>query len=139
MPDAVRPVSGLSQSTRQGARAIAQALFATDEGTCPDHRLDWLDDELAHFFAQAGARARFSFWLCVTAISIVAPWFVGSLRPLRALPEAHRAEAIERMEKSPFALPIFGAKAVLCILYYEHPEAAAKIGFDATCLKAVSS
>jgi hypothetical protein len=38
------------------------------------------------------------------------------------------------MERSALGLAVFGAKAILCIVYYEHPDAAGAVGFDASCL-----
>lgn len=131
--DAVRGGEGLSRATQQSVRALAEVLFATADGPPPSDRIDWLVDDLNDFFAQAGSRARMSFWLCVTAISVLAPLFVRRLPPFSSLSREVRAEAIERMEKSSAALPIFGAKAILCIVYYEHPDAARMIGYDANC------
>jgi len=53
---------------------------------------------------------------------------------LRALPLGDRSHALEKMESSRFALPLLAVKAMLCIIYYEHPDAAREIGFDGACL-----
>ena len=38
------------------------------------------------------------------------------------------------MEETPLSLAFFGAKAVLCIVWYEHPDSAREIGWSSTCL-----
>jgi len=42
-----------------------------------------------------------------------------------------RARALERMERSPLSLALFGAKALVSIVYYEHPDPARSIGYEA--------
>lgn len=73
------------------------------------------------------------FRLCVIAVGLVAPLFVGRMTTLRALATPDCLRALERMERSPLALALFGAKTTLCILYYEHPDAAREVGFDGAC------
>lgn len=132
--DRVLGQTGMGSTTKRTARAVAESLFTTREGPPPPERLDWLVDDLDHFIAYAGPRARFMLWLCLTAISVLAPLLVLRGVPFRALSLETRAEALEKMERSPLGLAVFGAKAILCIVYYEHPDAAASIGFDGACL-----
>jgi hypothetical protein len=124
---------GISRRMRETSRAVAEALFTTHDGPPPPERLDWLTDELDDFIAQAGPRAKVVYALCLTGISTVAPLFVGRPIPYRFLSRELRARSLERLEKSPFGLAVFGAKAVLCILYYEHPDAEEAIGYDGKC------
>jgi hypothetical protein len=114
--------------------ALAEAIFCTEAGAPPRARLEWLSRELDDFVARAGARSRVVLRLSVTVVSIVAPLLVGKLGPLRSLSLAHRTEALERMERGSLALPLLAVKAILCILYYEHPDAAQEIGFDGRCM-----
>jgi hypothetical protein len=123
----------LSPALRATTLVLAEALFTTDEGPPPEARLAWLVDDLDDFLARSGPRARFVFRLCVTVIGLLAPLFLGELAPLRALRPHDRLRALERMEQSPLALALFGAKTTLCILYYEHPDAAREVGFDGAC------
>jgi hypothetical protein len=135
-PDVAAPLArgALSPALRATVHAIAEALFTTEEGPPPEERLAWLVDDLDDFFVRSGARALFLFRLCVLAVSLVAPLFVGKLAPFRALSQADRLRALERLEQSPLALAIFGAKTTLCVVYYEHPDAARAVGFDGSCL-----
>jgi hypothetical protein len=117
-----------------GTSALAEALFAAPEGPPPAERLRWLCDELHDFLARSGPKARFFFRLSLLAVSILAPLMVRRLAPLRALPLAERTRALARLEASAVALPFFAVKAILCILYYEHPEVARELGFGGCLL-----
>ncbi len=119
----------------RNARALAEALFTTHEGPPQEERLSWLVEDLDDFIAQSGKRARFVLWLCLTATSWISPLFAFRVGPLRWLSLETRTRALERLERSVFALALFGAKAILCVLYYEHPDAARAIGYDAECLR----
>ncbi|RLB53084.1 MAG: hypothetical protein DRJ42_12995 [Deltaproteobacteria bacterium] len=134
VPDRVLGRRGLGGAAKGTARAVAEALFTTRDGPPPADRLDWLVDDLDDFVAQSGPRAGRVFGLCLFAISFLGPLLAFRLVPFRWLSLSTRTRALERMERSPFALALFGAKALLCIVYYEHPDAAATIGFDGTCL-----
>lgn len=119
---------------RRATLALAEALFADEQGPPPAERLAWLCDDLSHFMAHAGVRARGLFALCLFAISWGAPWMVWRLGPLAALDLNTRSRALSRFESGPLALALYAAKAMLCIVYYEHPDAAALTGYDGLCL-----
>lgn len=125
---------GLSAGTLRSARAVSEALFSTESGPPPAARLDWLEADLGDFFGHANWRARLLFRACLFAITWVAPLLVGRLGRLASLPIERRVEALERMEETPLSLAFFGAKAVLCIVWYEHPDSAREIGWSSTCL-----
>ena len=114
--------------------AVAQAIFAKSNGPPPQERVDWLVSELDDFLARSGAKARWLFRLSLLAVSVLAPLFLFRFVPLRALPLEERSHALDKMESSRFALPLLAVKAMLCIIYYEHPDAAREIGFDGICL-----
>jgi len=135
VPDQAPPGPGLPPWARGATAALAEALFSTHDGPPPAERLTWLIDELDHFFGHAGARARVSYFLCLIACSWLAPLL--SLRPgsLASQPLPERLDTLERFERHPLGLALFGAKAILCILYYEHPDASREVGFDGSCLR----
>lgn len=132
--DRVAGRTGLTRRMRLATFAVAETFFTTDEGPPPRERLDWLVEDLDQFFLQAGGRARFAYRLCLWAISVLSPLLILHLPPFRKLPRKQRTEALERMERSWAGLAVFGAKAPLCIIYYEHPDSARFIGYDASCL-----
>ena len=135
VPDMAPPGPGLSPWMRAEVRALAEALFSTHDGPPPAERLDWLVDDLHDFLSHAGSRARGSFQLCLTAVASLAPVAIGRRPTLASLPLPERLRSLERLEHSPAALAIFGAKAILCMLYYEHADAPRENGFVTDCLK----
>jgi hypothetical protein len=112
-------------------RALAEALFATRAGPPPAERVTWLSAELDDFFAHAGTKSRWLFLLSLVSVAVVAPLLVGRVSPIRSLPLDVRTRALEKMERGSFALPLLAVKAMLCVMYYEHPDAAREIGFEA--------
>jgi len=115
--------------------AIAEALFATESGPPPHDRIGWLLAECEDFLSRAGARSRLLVRLAVFAVSVLAPLSVLRFRPLGRLPQRERVHALRVLERSPAAGPLFAIKALLSMLYYEHPDAAREIGFDGECLR----
>lgn len=135
VPDGVRGGRGLPPWARHMALALAETLFSSESGPPSTGRLEWLGDDLDDFFAHAGGRARSVFLLCITAIDLVTPLFIRRVGRFSSLPLAERFTALTRFEESPLGLAFFGAKAALCIVWYEHPAAAREVGFDGLCLK----
>lgn len=117
------------------ARAVAEALFATAEGAPPPKRLDWVERELRSFLGHAGAQARFVFGASVYAVTLLGPLVAGKLGGFAALGLADRMRVLEKVEKSFLSTPLLGVKAILCIVYFEHPEAARHIGATGECLR----
>lgn len=137
VPDAVRPGPGLSPWTKRAAVAMAEALYATREGPPSAERLTRLTEDLDDFTRRAGPQARRSLWLCLVAVSLMVPMFLRRFAAFASLPVQARIEGLARMEASPLGVAFFGAKAILCIVWYEQPEGAAHVGYDGQCLTAL--
>lgn len=120
-------------------RATAEAIFATEAGPPPPERLDWLCVEIEDFLARAGSNTRLVLRLALLAVSVLAPLLLLRFAPLRKLPLAERVRALARLEHGAFAPPLLALKALLCVLYYEHPDAAREVGFDGLCFKGPNS
>jgi len=112
---------------------VAEALFAGPEGPPPSSRLDWLERDLADFFGHVTLRARLLFRACIATLFWVAPLLAGRFSSMARLTVDERIEALHRLERSFLSLALLGAKAPLSIVYYEHPDAAAEIGWDQQC------
>ena len=69
----------------------------------------------------------------VRLVSLLAPFFIGRLATLGSLSVPERIRALTRLEER-FGEPLLAVKAMLCLLYYEHPDAAREVGFDGQCL-----
>lgn len=132
--DRVLGRQGLSPRMRAASYAVAETLFTTRHGPPPAARLEWLCDDLDDFLQHAGPRARLVYRSCILAVSRYAPLLVRRPVAFSKLSPELRTEALEKMERGAGGLAVFGAKALLCFIYYEHPDAAAEIGFDASCL-----
>ena len=117
------------------ARLVAEALFQDEAGISPPKaELDWIETELADFARQAGGWATFLLSACMLAVVVLVPVFARKLRSLGGLSIDERRRALEKLEESGVSLPFLAVKAILCLVHYEHPDAAARIGFDGTCL-----
>jgi hypothetical protein len=114
------------------AVAISSALFARGGEPPPPERLAYLEREVEDFLARSGTRARTMLSGLIWLVVIVAPWFVGKLGPLGALSQPDRVRALDRLERR-FGDPLIAVKAILCLIYYEHPDAAREVGFDGEC------
>jgi len=126
---------GLGTRSLRTARAVAEALFSSEQGPPPHARLDWLTRDVDDFVAHAGSRARLLFRLSLFVVALVAPLLIGRLTRLSRLTVDERAEALDRFERSPVGPALLAVKAILCVLYYEHPDAAREIGFDGSCAR----
>ena len=122
----------VSAASLRIARAIAESLFATDAGPAPRERIDWLELQVEDFLARIGLRARLVFSLMLRVVAVLAPLFIGKLSSLPSLPPEQRTRALLRLEER-FGEPLLAVKAILCLIYYEHPDAQREIGFDARC------
>ncbi|HEX4335974.1 MAG TPA: hypothetical protein VH062_08685 [Polyangiaceae bacterium] len=118
--------------TVAAAVAIGSALFARNGAAPPPERLAYLEREVEDFLARSGTRARAMLSFLIWLVVLVAPWFIGRLGPLGALPQPDRIRALEALERR-FGDPLVAVKAILCLIYYEHPDAAREVGFDGEC------
>lgn len=118
-------------------RSIAEAIFFGPAGPPAPERLQWLVAEADDFLAHAGARTRFLIRLSAWLVNAFAPWAIFRFRPLRRLPLEERIAALSRLERSQLSAPLLAIKALLSLLYYEHPDAAREVGFDGQCLAQV--
>lgn len=126
-----RPVPA---GVRRTARLVAEALFSPD-GEPPDAaRLDWLEADFADFYARAHGNAGLILRLSLFALMWLAPLFVNRLGPLSTLPIPRRVIALERFESSLLAPAALAVKAMLCILWFEHPRTQRETSTEPSCL-----
>lgn len=110
---------------------IAEALFSKDGSPPPRERIAWLRAELGDFLSRASLLGRAMFVVGSLVVCWLAPVFVGALPPLSRLPLSRRIEALECFEGRRVAPVLIALRAILCLLYYEHPDAAAEVGIGA--------
>ncbi len=120
--------------TRQrDVRAVAEALFCRDGGPPPAARIDWLCDDFADFIERAGPRAELVLTGALMLATWLAPLSIGKRPPLSRLDVAQRCRALDTLEGTRAGVPLLALKAMLCTMYYEHPDARREIGVDAEC------
>lgn len=118
--------------TVRAASAIASAVFASGSEPPPPERLSYLEREFEDFLARSGPRARLMLSFMIWLVALAAPLLIGKLGPLGALAQKDRVRALDRLERG-FGEPLVAVKAILCLIYYEHPDAAREVGFDGEC------
>jgi len=127
----------LSPAVRGHARAFGEALFTRDEGSPPEDRMRWFVDDLDDFCAHLNLRARLLFRACLFTATWLAPLAIGRLGALASLSPTDRIAALDALERTPASLALFGARAIVSLVYYEHPDAARELGWDRQCLGSV--
>lgn len=129
-----REAQPVAEFALPAARAVAEALFANEDGPADPARIEWVAAELMDFMARATGRARLLLTLSLFALSWVAPLFVWSIGPLAALELDKRATALERVEKSVLGPASLASKAMLGLLWFEHPDTQRETRTEVTCL-----
>lgn len=114
--------------------AIGEVVFESARTAPPRARLAWLGHQVEDFLNHVSAQSRLVFRLSVWAVTWLAPLMILRPVPIQWLAPATRARALDRFERSFLGLSLFAVKAILCIIYYEHPDAAEEIAFDGRCL-----
>ncbi|MFT5429930.1 MAG: hypothetical protein ACI9OJ_000603 [Myxococcota bacterium] len=116
--------------------ALGEVIFSSVDGPPPQDRLHWVCAELEDFFEDASPQSKGVFQLSLLAVRLGAPLLALRPVPLAWMSPERRTIGLERFERTPAGAALFAVKAILCILYYEHPDAAAEIGFDGAALGA---
>lgn len=117
------PPSGrMGRGALDAVMAIAEALFSVDGKAPPAERIAWLRHEFDDFTSRATGQGRFLFSIAARIISLVAPLLIGKLPTLRRLSIEDRVRALTRLEERPLAPLLIALRAILCLLYYEHPD-----------------
>lgn len=120
--------------TQAGVRTVAEALFHGSLGPAPAPRLDWVAAEVTDVVRHAGPRARLLFQLCLFAVHVLAPLSIGRLARLGRLDVPTRIRALARLERTGSSAGlVLALKALLCTVWYEHPDSAREIGAYESC------
>ncbi len=128
---------GLKNAGRAHARALAEALWSRDGKSAPSReRLAYFEDDLSDFVGHLNPRARLLFLACLGTITWIAPLLAGRLGRFGSLSIEERIRVIHALEKSPASLALIAVKAIVSIVWFEHPDTAREIGWDQRCLGA---
>lgn len=123
-----RKTGALSARTMSTTRAVAEALFSDRDVAPPPERIAWAMDEYEDLMARTTARGRLLFWSAATAISWFAPLLIKKAPPFRDLTLPTRVRALRAFEACALGGVLIALRAMLCIVYYEHPDAARAAG-----------
>lgn len=129
---------GLAPWSERAVRAVIEAIFGragdggdgADVRPPPAERVTWVTREIDDFLARASLRTYALVLLSLGVVNVVAPLFVRRLGTLASLSLRDRVLALERLETSGLAPALLAVKALASVHYYEHPDAAAEVGFD---------
>jgi hypothetical protein len=130
-----RDVDVVSDRFEVRLRPIAEALFSTEAGAPDAARIAWVCADFRDFCSRASGRGRMIMLLSVWFLTWIAPFFVGRLSPLESLSIEKRAEALERVEASFLGFTALAPKAMLCMMWFEHPDTQRETHTETTCLK----
>ncbi|MFO0724955.1 MAG: hypothetical protein U1E65_14335 [Myxococcota bacterium] len=119
----------LPKTTHAPIRALAYALFDRGQGLVPA-RLDWMIADLSDFLDGAGPKTRWLFIVNLLVLDLLAMVLRKRLKRLRSLSPEEGVAFLEALDESNLAILIALPKAMLSLIYFEHPDAAAETGFD---------
>jgi hypothetical protein len=125
------------RGTLAHTRSFAEALFSDQDKPASAQRIDWLVCEFEAFLsasAAAGARAPLTLGLCLWVCEWIAPLFIRKLGPLTELALEDRVRALDRMERSALGPCTLAPKAMLCLLWFEHPEVQRETRTEPSCM-----
>ena len=125
----------VAEFARPAARAVAEALFANEDGPADPERIEWVVTELLDFMGRAPGRARFLLTLSLFALTWVAPLFAWRFGPLSGLDVELRGTTLDRVEKSALGPAALACKVMLCLLWFEHPDTQRETRTEVTCLQ----
>ena len=128
-PEGLRHATGkLSRRALDTAMAVAEALFSDGLNPPNPERMAFVRQEFGDLMARAMPRGRRLFVAGLIVISAVAPVLVKKLPPFRSLPLTTRVAALEKMENSRLSPVLIAVRAMLCLVYFEHEDAAREAG-----------
>jgi hypothetical protein len=112
-------------------RALAEAMFSHESGP-PAQRLDALVRELDDYASFASRTLRFGLLAMLEVLRFAPLILLWRFATFESLALGDRVRVLERMERSrivPLMVVFAAYKAILCLLYFEHPEEQRDMGY----------
>lgn len=113
-------------------RALAEAMFACDRGPSAA-RLDAFVEDVDSFVSHASRMLRLGLLLMLEVIRFAPLWLLWRPATFETLKCPDRIRVLERMESSrfvPLVLVFAAYKAILCLVYFEHRDELADVGYS---------
>lgn len=123
----------IGPGTIRAVRAIAEAIFSRNGRPPPAERLSFVEREVEDFLARCGAQGRLTLTAMVWLVTWLAPLLSFRFTPLGSIPLAERVGVLSKLERR-FGEPLLAVKAILSLIYYEHPDSGRDVGYDGQCL-----
>ena len=121
----------LTRQDRVVLRAVAEAMFSED-GEVEASRLDAHLDEVDAFVSSASKPLRAGLRFALFVVRIAPVLLFMHARRIESLSVEERVRVLSRLERSPFAhlsLAFVGWRAVMTLVFYEHPVELATLGY----------
>ncbi|MBI4817836.1 MAG: hypothetical protein HY791_16365 [Deltaproteobacteria bacterium] len=118
----------LPESLAPAAVGLAEALFDRGAGI-PADRIEWTLHEVDELSIASGFKTRALFLVTLFLVEHLSFLF-GELAKLSDLDLRSRVRYLARLDASPLAALVALPKALLCLVYFEHPEALRETGYD---------
>lgn len=125
-----RPSGRISRANLKTIESIAEALFSVEGVAPPRERISWINQEVFDYMSRVSVLGRFLFVCALFLVSRIAPIVVFRFCSLYRLSLDRRILALTRYESSALGASLIPIKAILCIIYYEHPDAAREVGIN---------
>jgi len=113
-----RAPAALSSGFVRRLTTVAETLFDGED----EARIAWTIADFCDFASRGTTRTRAIFALSLWALTWIAPLLIGRMGPLASLEMDRRIRALERIEKSALGFAALGPKAILCMIWFEHPS-----------------
>lgn len=120
--------------TEAAARALCQCIFDRGHGIPPD-RMSFALVDVDDFTRRAGPKTRFAFLASLLLLQWIWPLAFGFFGRFSALPISRRLDLLEKIEATALAPMLVLPKAMLCLVFFEHPDALKEIGYDGRPLR----
>ncbi len=112
-------------------RALAEAMFSHGDGP-PAQRIDALVREVDDYVSFASRTLRFGLLLMLEVVRFAPVLLLWRFATFESLALGDRVRVLEKMEQSRFVplMVVFAAyKAILCLLFFEHPAEQRDVGY----------
>lgn len=113
-------------------RALAEAMFSHAGGP-PAERLDALVRELDDYVGFASRTLRFGLLLLLELLRLAPILLLWRFATFESLALGDRVRVLEKMEQSrlvPLMVVFAAYKAILCMLFFEHPAEQRDVGYS---------
>lgn len=143
LPDAVVPATRdwerrtFGPFARRALRGIGEALFTDPHDPAESNaaaRFDWLVDDADAMVSSGSRQLRWGIRIAIVLVELLPLFVIGKPRLASSLSLEQRERYLIELEASritQLALLAVLFKTFLTVLYFEHPEAAPHLGYDA--------